>query len=83
MQTIKPGMTREDLLKVFMTEGGLFTGLQRTFVSRDCPYLKVDVEFRAVGRRSPDDNGRATLVEGSRDIIFKISRPYLEFSSAD
>jgi hypothetical protein len=37
METVKPGMTREDLLKVFTTEGGLSTGLQRTFVSRDCP----------------------------------------------
>jgi hypothetical protein len=47
METIKPGMTREELLKVFATEGGLSTGLNRTFVSRDCPYFKVDVEFEA------------------------------------
>lgn len=50
MQTIKPGMTRKTLLRVFTTEGGLSTGLQRTFVSRDCPYFKIDVEFQAVGR---------------------------------
>jgi hypothetical protein len=81
MQTIKPGMTRADLLKVFTTEGGLSTGLQRTFVSRDCPYFKVDVEFEAVGRPSRDANGRVTLIEGSQDIIVKISRPYLQFSS--
>jgi hypothetical protein len=58
MQTIKPGMTRADLLKVFTTEGGLSTGLQRTFVSQDCPYFKVDVEFEVVGRPSRDANGR-------------------------
>jgi len=40
MLTIKPGMTRETLLKAFTTEGGLSTGLHRTFVSRDCPYFK-------------------------------------------
>jgi hypothetical protein len=57
MQTIKPGMTRTDLLKVFTTEGGLSTGLQRTFVSQDCPYFKVDVEFEAVGRPSRDATG--------------------------
>jgi hypothetical protein len=45
MQTIKPGVTRKALLWVFTTEGGLSTGLQRTFVSRDCPYFKIDVEF--------------------------------------
>src|SRR6266478_3326498 len=83
MQTVKPGMTRSDLLKVFTTEGGLSTGLHRTFVSQDCPYFKVDVEFEAVGRPSRDANGRVTLVEGSQDIIVKISRPYLQFSHAD
>jgi hypothetical protein len=83
MQTIKPGMTRQTLLTVFTTEGGLSTGLQRTFVSRDCPYFKVDVEFQAVGRPSRDSNARATLVEDDRDIILKISRPYLQFTIAD
>jgi hypothetical protein len=83
MQTIKQGMTRTDLLKVFSTEGGLSTGLQRTFVSQDCPYFKVDVEFKAVGRPSHDANGRVTPAEGSQDIIVKISRPYLEFSIID
>jgi hypothetical protein len=80
MQTIKPGMTRRDLLEVFTTEGGLSTGLQRTFVNRDCPYFKVDVEFEAVGRPNRDADGRVTLVEGSQDVIVNISRPYLEFS---
>ena len=32
MQTIKPGMTRSDLLKVFKTEGGISNRLQRTYV---------------------------------------------------
>jgi hypothetical protein len=83
IQTIKPGMTRETLLSIFTTEGGLSTGLQRTFVSRDCPYFKVDVEFQAVGRPNRDGDGRVTLVEGSHDIILKISRPYLQFSIVD
>lgn len=83
MQTIRPGMTRSDLLKVFTTEGGLSTRLHRTFVSRDCPYFKVDVEFNAVGRPNQDANGRVTLVEGSQDTIVTISRPYLQFGVAD
>ncbi|HLJ47617.1 MAG TPA: hypothetical protein VKU01_16490 [Bryobacteraceae bacterium] len=83
MQTIKPGMTREDLLRVFTTEGGLSTGLQRTFVSRDCPYFKVDVEFKAVGRPDRDRDGRVTLIEADQDIIVKISQPYLQFSILD
>jgi len=83
MQTVKVGMTRDDLLKVFGTEGGLSTGLQRTYVSRDCPYFKVDVEFEAVGRPSRDGDGRVTLVESNQDVIVKISRPYLQFSIMD
>jgi hypothetical protein len=83
MQTIQPGMTRQALLTVFTTEGGLSTGLRRTFVSRDCPYFKVDVEFQAVGRPDRDGNGRVTLVEDGQDIIQKISRPYLQFTIAD
>src|SRR5271165_229892 len=63
MQTIKPGMTRKTLLTVFATEGGLSTGLRRTFVSRDCPYFKVDVEFQAVGP------GNAHIVGNSRALI--------------
>jgi hypothetical protein len=83
MQTITSGMSRERLLTVFTTEGGLSTGLQRTYVSRECPYFKVSVEFDSVGRSNRDDAGRVTLVEDNRDIIRTISRPYLEFSIMD
>jgi hypothetical protein len=83
MQSVRPGMTRADLLRLFGTEGGLSTGLRRTYVSRDCPYFKVDVEFHAVGRAEHDGEGRVTLVEDNRDIIANISKPYLEFSITD
>jgi hypothetical protein len=82
METIKPGMTREDLLKVFRTEGGLSIGLRRTFVSRDCSYFKVVVAFKAVA--GPDrDNAGFLRVEDNRDIIVKVSKPYLEFAIKD
>ncbi len=83
METIKPGMMRFDLLKVFRTEGGLSTGLRRTFVSQDCPYFKVDVEFKVVARADSDNAGVVTLLEDNRDIIVKISKPYLQFTIAD
>jgi hypothetical protein len=75
METIKPGMTREELNAVFQPQGGLSTALHRTFFSRDCIYFKVDVDFDAVGRPSRDENGRMTSVEDNRDNIVKISRP--------
>jgi hypothetical protein len=83
MESIKPGMTRENLLEVFTTEGGLSTGLRRTFVSRDCPYFKVIVEFKAAARPDRDNAGFLTLVEDNRDIIVKVSKPYLQFTIAD
>jgi hypothetical protein len=81
IQTIKPGATRRTLLTVFTAEGGLSTG--RTFVSRDCPYFKVDVEFRAVGRPDRDESGRETIVEGDQDVVLRLSKPYLQFSVLD
>lgn len=83
METVKTGMTRAELLRIFTTEGGLSTGLNRRFVSRDCPYFKVDVEFRAVGRSDRDSDDRVTLVEDPRDVIVKISQPFLEYSIKD
>jgi len=83
MTSVKAGMTRSDLLKVFTTEGGISTGLKRTYVSRDCPYFKVNVEFRAVGRPATDARGAVTLVEDDRDVILKISQPYLGFMIQD
>ncbi len=76
-QTLKPGMTRSELLKVFTTEGGLSTALHRTFVYRGCPYIKVDVDFRL------SDSGQNVLVEKPTDIIVKISKPYLEWGIID
>jgi hypothetical protein len=70
-------------LKVFGTEGGLSTGLHRNFVGRDCPYFKVEVDFQAAGGPYRDSDGRVTLEEDARDIIVKISRPYLQFAVAD
>ena len=83
MRTIKPGMTRGSLLETFTIEGGISTALRRTFVSKSCPYVKVDVEFQAVDRPDRDSKGRVTLADDELDIIVKISRPYLEFAHAD
>ena len=76
-ETIKPGMTREDLLKVVTTEGGTSTRFQRTYVYKDCPYIKVRVEFEAAA--NPDDG----LTEMPEDKITKISAPFLQYSVMD
>ncbi len=77
METIKVGMTRADLLKVFSEEGGLSTRTQRQYVYRECLYIKVAVEFERVG------NVEAPFPENGEDKIVKISRPFLEWSVID
>lgn len=68
-------------MRVFTTEGGLqFNALQLTFVSRDCPFFKVDVIFR---RASDSDADAGSFEELDSDVIETISRPYLEFTIAD
>jgi hypothetical protein len=76
-QKIKPGMTRAELLKVFTTEGGLSTATHRTFVYRDCPCIKVDIDFNL------SDPKQNALEEHPTDTISKISKPYLEWSFSD
>jgi hypothetical protein len=73
IETIKPGMTRSDLEKIFTTEGGLSTSSQRTYVYRQCRHIKVDVRFAASVRDA----------ELPTDKIVDISRPYLAWSTMD
>ncbi len=68
---IKPGMQRKDLLKLFTTEGGLSTVQAQRYVLIECPYIKIDVGFKA------GSNG------SGEDIIESVSRPYLEWGIAD
>jgi hypothetical protein len=77
MQTIKPGATRAELLRVFVEEGGLSTRTQRRYAYRECPYIKVDVTFEPVGEPAEK------LKELQPDKIARISQPFLEWSIAD
>jgi hypothetical protein len=79
--TIKVGMTRGDLMRVFTIEGGISTRSQRTYVYRRCPYIKVDVEFDVEHLR--DSQGRIPLPQADEDVIRHISRPYLAWTIAD
>jgi hypothetical protein len=68
--TIKPGMTRRDLLRVFTTEGGLSSRTHRTYVLKQCPIIKVDMEFSISGNEADDK-------------ITQISKPYLDYAQYD
>ena len=77
IETVKIGMTRDDLLKVFKEEGGISTRTWRRYVYRDCKYIKVDVEFEPVGE------SENKTIQSPRDKIIKISRPFLEWTISD
>ncbi len=68
--TIKPGMTRSDLLRVFTMEGGLSTRTHRTYVLKQCRTIKVDVEFSISGNEAEDK-------------ITQMSKPYLDYGIHD
>jgi hypothetical protein len=74
---IRPGMRRRDLLSEFTTEGGLSNRLQRTYVHVECPYIKVNVRFKAI---SGDHNA---MEENADDLIESISQPYLAWTAMD
>jgi hypothetical protein len=75
LESIKTGMTRRDLLKVFMEEGGMSTRARRRYAYRKCAFVKVDVEFALVD--GPGTDG------GPDDRITKISKPFLELRISD
>jgi len=75
IQSIRPGMTRKELLKVFRKDGGISSRTRRIYVYKDCPYIKVDAVFLAVGAVGPD--------ESDYDQLMNISPPYLAYSIMD
>lgn len=84
VSTIKPGMTRSDLFRVFVAEGGISTRTHMTYVYKHCPLIKVDVDFSPVDASgATDENAAAVSPESPADRIIKISRPYLEGSHVD
>jgi hypothetical protein len=85
MEAIKPGMTRWDVLKVFRTDGGppirknvgLPNVSRQTFFSQDSPYFRIDVEFEPV---THVDGSFGFLPEDNRDVILRVSKPYVQFA---
>lgn len=75
MQQIKEGMTRADLERVFTPDGGLQMYTETTYVYRECPYFKVDVQFEQ------EPNRPAAI--GPKDKIIKISKPYIAQPALD
>ena len=85
--SIKEGMTRADLLKVFRMDGGLQPYLPNRYVLKSSNLIKVDVEFDVpvVNRMVPEDlRFERRDSEGFQSVsndklkIKRISKPYVE-----
>jgi hypothetical protein len=72
IESVKIGMTRSELEKVFTADVGLSTPQNGTFVYRDCRYFKVDAAF----------NTKAGNQAKGADKIVYISKPYLDWPHA-
>lgn len=85
--SIKEGMTRADLLKVFEMDGGIQLMLPTRYVLKNSNLIKVDVEFDvpAVNKIIPEelrfgrrDSDGYQFVSNDRLKIKRISKPYVE-----
>ncbi|HEX8161756.1 MAG TPA: hypothetical protein VF538_07790 [Pyrinomonadaceae bacterium] len=96
--SVKGGMTRADLIKIFRADGGLQPpGVPTRYVLKSSDMIKVDVEFEspagAKGRVSPegsrreawgpDAGGNYLFVPDEKLKIRSVSKPYLEPSAYD
>jgi hypothetical protein len=77
IQKIQPGMQRKDLPDILTTEGGLSNRFQQTYVSVECPYIKVTVKFK------PASDKTNALKEDPDDTIESASQPFLQWSIMD
>lgn len=72
-ESIKTGMTKAELLKVFTPDGGIQHSHPQPFVLRSCNLIKMDVEFDGLeGSNFPNLPSETELK------IESISKPYLE-----
>jgi hypothetical protein len=70
---MKPGMTRRQVERSFVLDGGAMTPAESRYAYRDCVFIRVDVSFKVKdeSRRSPGD------------IVTRVSTPYLSLPTMD
>ena len=78
VQSVKAGMTRGELLKVFAEQGGIRTRTRERFVYSKCQLIQVVVEFEPA-----DSDAGATSLPSPEDKIKDISEPTLGWMIAD
>ncbi|HKR02331.1 MAG TPA: hypothetical protein VJT09_16765 [Pyrinomonadaceae bacterium] len=74
IETIKVGMTRRELMKVFRAQGGIFTRTQQQFVYRGSSHIHVTVKFEEVGQPGIIAPEQGDIGD---DKIVEISTPFI------
>jgi hypothetical protein len=69
IRSVKPGVSRADLLKKFKQAGGLYNRKLASYSYLRCPFFKVSVTFE------PSGPGEALAAD---DKVVKVPTPYLE-----
>ena len=70
IQSIQPGMTRADLIRLFDEDGGTLRN-QSQYALRECAYIKIIVNFQLPGAAAGNEGW-------SHDRITTVSKPFLE-----
>jgi len=73
-ESITNGMTRGEVEKKLMVDGGLRTVSPVRFIDPACPGFKISVEFDF--KRNASDQNRA--ITAKTDKVIRVSKPYLE-----
>ncbi|HBB94910.1 MAG TPA: hypothetical protein DC054_05925 [Blastocatellia bacterium] len=74
--SIKPGMSRADLIKLFDEDGGVQMSVATRYVLKSCRLIQIEVKFNAYG-----DDFRAIPAKDLK--IMEVSRPFLQPMALD
>ncbi|MBC8134799.1 MAG: hypothetical protein H8F28_02805 [Fibrella sp.] len=83
IRTIRPGTSRQELLKIFTEEGGISHDTFQSFICRECSLIRVDVTFQPYDKPNRkmewhDEEGDRHIYD-PRDEVVKISVPQIGY----
>ena len=81
--SVRPGMTRRELRRLFRPDGGLQTIPSSRYVLKSCGMIKVEVKFALPEGASREDFRDENELIDDRLKITEISKPYLEPGATD
>ena len=81
--SVRPGMSRRDLRRLFRPDGGLQTIPSSRYVLKSCAMIKVEVKFELPEGASREDFRDENVLIDDRLKITEVSKPYLEPEATD